>query len=298
VADETTSPPYITLDEAFRDLPRQLARQARKEGGLPASPDVGILADMIQRLRSAVELHLRSLGYERRIAGVLVAVPHMHALYQEDTEDALEYAGLIDLASQPYRIGGPYAEAGAAFNGLGFGLCSNYTDIKACDAEERGNVPPPPVHGRNQTRIQRILTVSFTPTMLAATWTAPTLVAPSLRNDWGWVADMKLGLNHVHDDPRESHYWAAVRDGILTPIVETYRSLQEPLDKVILQGPYAADERLRAAVDEVLDLFAPYLNKSTDVYISDDPIFVAANGAAEMAKRIWWTYNHTEPDSW
>src|SRR5262249_38233579 len=134
VTNTCASPPYNSLEDGFRDLPRQWARKARKAAGLPASSDVGNLAQLILDLRSSVETHLGG----RKIAGAAVTIPPFCALYEEDLMDAFEYAGLIYIPHWPYWLGGIYPEKYAVYAGNGFGLCSNYTDPIACD-HERNN---------------------------------------------------------------------------------------------------------------------------------------------------------------
>ncbi|KAI9672162.1 MAG: hypothetical protein M1831_001975 [Alyxoria varia] len=46
------APPYNSMDESFRDVPRQYMRKARKAVGLPASPEVAALASMLSSLKA------------------------------------------------------------------------------------------------------------------------------------------------------------------------------------------------------------------------------------------------------
>lgn len=75
-----------------KDAPRQAETRRRKSQGLPASEDVGILADMLGDLRTAAEEYLGSSIYY-----ALAACPNLVALYREDIEDAFE----ISLSEEP-----------------------------------------------------------------------------------------------------------------------------------------------------------------------------------------------------
>lgn len=62
--------------------------------GLPASPEVGALADMMKRLRPKAESFL---GPNLSIEAAGVTIPQLYALYLEDVEDAFEHAGIREL---------------------------------------------------------------------------------------------------------------------------------------------------------------------------------------------------------
>ena len=114
---------------------------------------------MILHLRSAVESHLGG----RKIAGVVVTIPHLAALYREDIDDALEYTELISVGTWPCwnGIGGFFPEASAVYAGNGFGLCSNYTDVVSC---EREGIHPPP-----ESMPENVLSVSYTRGLVSST---------------------------------------------------------------------------------------------------------------------------------
>lgn len=151
-------PPYKSLEDCFRDRPRKIARGARKATGLPATSDVSEPARLIVALRYSVESHLG----RQRIAGAAVTIPLLAALYQENLEDAFEYAGLLYIPHYPYWYGGVFHETGAVYVGNGFGLCSNYTDPVGCDLE-RKNPPHQPTN-------QNFVSVSYTRGLLTSTW--------------------------------------------------------------------------------------------------------------------------------
>ena len=122
------SPPYTNLRDAFNDRPRQEMRKVRKAIGLPTSEDVGVLATGLKSLLDAVESYI-----ECKLGSAAVTSPHLLALYGEDVGDAFDYLNLYWLRF-PVRYR-HLRETSAAYAGYGFGLCSNYTDLRACKDE-------------------------------------------------------------------------------------------------------------------------------------------------------------------
>jgi hypothetical protein len=277
-ANRHLSPPYNGLDDAIRDYPRQLARQARKAAGLPASSDVGKLSELILALRSSVEAHLGG----RKISGATASAPYLAALYEEDLADAFEYAGLIYIPHWPYTLNHLFTEHSAVYAGNGFGLCSNYTDIDACE-RERFNPPNQPIN-------ENVLSVSYTRAILTSTWGEVGM--------WfggpGWdlrVVDGNLGWEKRDENPKEDFYWAAVRDVIIKPVLLANNLIRRNTTKVLLHGECASDERFLEVLRDAVDSVMP---NTTGIFAAD-PIYAAARGAAEMAKRTYYAYNHTKP---
>jgi hypothetical protein len=267
------------LEEAFRDYPRQRVRESKKDAGFPASSDVAELASMILSLRSAVESHLGG----RKIAGAVVTIPHLHALYQEDVDDALEYAGLISLASWPYWTGssdGFFPESAAAYAGNGFGLCSNYTDVDSC---ERERIHPPP-----GSMPEDVLSISYTQGFLSSTWARQSRGFSTSEREYYFIADLNLGWASK-DKYSDDDYWAVVRDAVITPVLLANQYLHRVTDKVIFHGEMASNPRFRSVIGDTLEMLLPNKPPTFDF----DPSFAAARGAAEMAKRLFWSYNHT-----
>ncbi|KAL8648574.1 MAG: hypothetical protein Q9226_005936, partial [Calogaya cf. arnoldii] len=73
---------------------------------------------------------------------ILVSTPHLVALYQEDILDAIDYASHLlyqgGAVMVPITKGYDQPRASiAAMASNGRGLCPNYTDVEACEREER-----------------------------------------------------------------------------------------------------------------------------------------------------------------
>jgi hypothetical protein len=211
-----------------------------------------------------------------------VTIPPFCALYEEDLMDAFEYAGLIYIPHYPYWLGGIFPEKGAVYTGNGFGLCSNYTDPIACDHERKN----PPHHQRVN---ENILAVSYTRGMLTSTWGqvgmwfVHTFIGDPVVVDWN------LGSDKRDKNPKDEYYWAGVRDTIIKPVLEANKYIHRETTKVFLYGECALDERFRKIVREAVD---SVLSNEIEIFALD-PVYSAAMGAAEMAKRLSWSYNHT-----
>lgn len=210
-----------------------------------------------------------------------MTIPLLAALYQEDLEDAFEYAGLIYIPHYPYWYGGLFHETGAVYVGNGFGLCSNYTDPVGCD-RERKNPPHQPMN-------ENVLSVSYTRGLLTSTWASEGMWFSYPAPEGPVVADLNLGWDKRNDNPDEEYYWAAVRDAIITPVLEANKYISRQTNKVLLHGDCTLIERFQNVLREAVEGVLP--NKP-EVF-AFDPVYSSARGAAEMAKRVHWSYNHT-----
>lgn len=272
-----SSPPYNSVADYFRDQPRQAARASRKAAGLPTSSDVGELAKLITSLRSAVEARLDG----RKISVAVGTIPHLAAMYEEDLADAFEYVGLIYLPQYPYWYGGIFPESGAVYTGNGFGLCSNYTDQASCDEEKR--CPPhQPLH-------ENVLSISYTAGILTSTWSIKSMGFAYPGSDYYKLVDLNLGWDKRNEISNDDYYWEAVRDAIIKPALEASGHYNGKTDKILLHGDHSTDERFQDVLREVADRALENKPKIFEL----DPTFSAARGAAEMAKRVQWSYNQT-----
>lgn len=210
-----------------------------------------------------------------------MTIPLLAALYQEDLEDAFEYAGLIYIPHYPYWYGGLFYETGAVYVGNGFGLCSNYTDPVGCD-HERKNPPYQPMN-------ENVLSVSYTRGLFTSTWASEGMWFSYPAPEGPVVADLNLGWDKRDENPNQEYYWAAVRDAIITPVLEANKYIRRETSKVLLHGEYALNERFQNVLREAVEGVLP--NKPEIFAV--DPVYSSARGAAEMAKRVHWSYNHT-----
>jgi hypothetical protein len=244
-----------------KDAPRQARRRQRKSQGLPASEDVGILAEMLGALRNAAEVHLGS-----KIYYALAACPNLVALYREDIEDAFEYLSLKSL-DNPNNLFRLFREPAGAAASYGFGLCHDPSNVDRCNKEEY------------EMPITAVLTILYTKNALCvevsvmksayAYYPYPTS-PPSI--------DFNLGSQALHDNPDEEYYWQAVRDRIMAGVAEGLPGRRPT--KVFLLGDSTHEDKFRDVMKDALKSILGYM---PDIY-DEDPVFSAARGAAEFAK--------------
>lgn len=261
-ATQHIHPPYQGWDDQDIDWPRQRQRQWNKAHGLPASEDVGVISAMISNLVVAVELRL---GHN--ITAALVTTPNLVALYQEDMVDAFEHSALQSLDATWDR-NNVYHETSAAVAGNGLGLCHDFKDIKSCRDEE-WKMPD-----------EIVLSVMYTADCLcvelahisSASYSLGYGVSPP-------TMDFTLGISALHDNPSEKYYWEAVRDTIMRGMLVHLHD--PPPQKVFVLGDQSHNERFRVVLEDAL---LRYVGKLPEIF-DEDPVFRAAQGAAEMARR-------------
>lgn len=256
----SSSPPYESIKECLSDEPRQVLRAARKRLGFPASNDVGLLSELIRHLRTRTEA---SLGHS--IDSVVVSFSRNIALYEEDINDALEYAGLKPLIGSSFDRQ-PH-ELAVALAGSGLGLCENYSNAEKCKEEE------------DRFPRQQVLAISYTKDAFeAALSTIDNAYQPYEPKNSHFI-DWNLGEGSLADYSRVDAYWAVVRRKMLELSYRDY--VKKPITQVVLLGESARGESfqrvLLAALHEFQDEL-PTIHRA-------DPLYLAAKGAAEFAKR-------------
>lgn len=211
----------------------------------------------------------------------MITVPHLIALYTEDVQDAAEYLGLIYIPDVQYWWrSGIFPESGAAYAGNGFGYCENYTDISSCDEENQH-----PIH---QPSNEVVLSISYSKTMLTSMLSIESMHFAREGTDYFRKVDMELGWDRRNDNPNKEYYWEAVRQAILHPVLAADH-IRWKTEKVIVYGECAMDEDFQKMLQDLID---KTFEERPPVF-QKDPVFVAARGAAEMAKRLRWENNHT-----
>lgn len=243
----------------WQDRARQAKRRRRKAQGLPASEEVGALADMMTSLRKLAEEYL-----SQSVDSTLLATPDLAALYREDIEDTFEYLSMKSLEGPYQRF---HESAGAeAYHGIG--VCKEPANQKSCRDEE------------NQMPYMNLLTVLYTRNSLCVN-------GASVKSAYGYAADytfptsmdFSLGSDALHDNPDEEYYWDAVTDRIITAVERSGTGGDEWF--VILIGEDASSPRLREILESVLQRVHGYLPKIYD----EEPVFASAIGAAEFVRR-------------
>ncbi|KAF2225241.1 hypothetical protein BDZ85DRAFT_90644 [Elsinoe ampelina] len=264
------APPYDNLGDRWDDLPRQELRKWKKRLGLPASTDVGTLAEMVASLRDAV-VQFTGSG----IDSAVTTLPHLVAVYNEDITDAFEHVGLSSPVVWFYDH--LVYETISAYAGHGLGIFKNFTNAEYTydhmhdfDSEE-------------------LLVILYTPDVLTVAVSsvkgAYFLWEPSVR----FRLDFDLGsdkLAHFLTPEEIEEYWSLVGEAIQ----EIYLARRyDPPHRVFLLGDSAGIPNFNDTVKGVIS----QLTNADVPFYDTDPVFAAAKGAAEFAKRapytdLWW----------
>jgi hypothetical protein len=246
-------------------------RDSRKKLGLPASKDVGTLSGVIQALQKEAETFVG-----QPISAATISIPHLAALYGEDLHDAFEYLSLHYIEFYTFWNYNPIHSTIAAYAGNGRGLCANYTMVDECREEER-RIP--------QTYI---LAISYTHKSLTA---SQTLLSDAYKlEESPAVEDLTLGYDARHDNSNEDFYWEKVRDTIRSPVVTS--PLPRNITQVLVSGDAAQLPKFRQVLQEAID----NMFDEVPVILDDEPVYSAARGVAELAKRATYMQNLTTDD--
>lgn len=277
----SSSPPYLTVNERAADAARQLKRRFRKYLGQPASPEVALLAGLLQSLRYEVE---QVLGHN--LESFIVTFPRIAGLCEEDVTDAIGYIGLRPLQLPPLQssnyIHQPY-ELEASYMGSGLGLCSHYTEPKLCN-EEADKLPVDNVLSIHYSRhALSVETKSISRIGNTQELYAFSPYREPRQTSWSSPIDFMLGADSLPSSTgSQNAYWYRVRKAIQRDPYASRNQLRRNITYVLLQGESALNTKFLQVLQEALQEIAGD-EAGTNMY---DPIYVAAKGAAVMAMRI------------
>ncbi|KAF8853651.1 hypothetical protein BDZ45DRAFT_677536 [Acephala macrosclerotiorum] len=255
-------PPFKTpLDRIEYDLD-QAKRRWRRLKGIPSTEDITTLSGMLTQLRW---LFGRELGMD--VHGVVLSMRQMANLLPEDLAEALDWAALYPVKSYKYQHGSLHS-ANAAWAGMGMGICEHWQEIERCDEEEK------------HFRLKQALALTYTYDELVVEIVVMMNAHHSFRLVQARFPDLSYGT--WDNDRSNTTYW----DTIGRKVVETSKRSAWPIEELMLMGEYAEEKRF-------LDSIWKALGRTLDVQKLWAPLqrpefnaeFVAARGAAEMAKR-------------
>ncbi|RDL37428.1 Uncharacterized protein BP5553_04861 [Venustampulla echinocandica] len=254
------APPYDDDGEFWADMPRRGARMALKTIGLPASYEVGVLAQAIKHLRSQLES-----DFSISISEAVFTSSHLLALYQDDLEDVAVDVG-IKYVTPRYQFQPILWETAAAYAGYGFGICKHWRDEGRCWDEE-STLPDTTVLGVHYSH--NALTVS-----LAEVHTAFSTWEPNYRR----TENFTLGSDAISGYSSPKDYWADVK-GALLEIMDKYPLFNRP-KTIIVTGDVVYGNFMNFLKETLND----YLGKLPPI-LSADAKVVSAMGAAEFMRR-------------
>jgi hypothetical protein len=232
---------------------------------------------MLSRLKTPTNSFLGTLG---PVDLAFVTIPYLPALYMEDLVDASEYSGIrmLTLPWYVYRSGDsaqwPMTEINTAYAGNGFGICISNKNLTRCGEEIR------------QMPDQNVFAVLFTRTALTAhvspLWSAQHFYAA------GGILNFNLGLGNERST---ADYWPRIRSALREGMA-SYTGRGEKLGLVVSYGESAGNEYFdRILKEEVLNY---QVDTAGPEFSVKDPVFAAARGAAEFAKRAPFLCMHAD----
>lgn len=246
-----------------------MKRNSRKAIGLPASKDVGTLSQMVDALRTQVETFVG-----QPISAATITIPHLAALYGEDLHDAFEYLNLSYIEFFPFWGFRPIHSTIATYAGHGRGLCTNYTRVATCEDQER--------------RIPSVYILALSYTRASLTASQAHVQTAYYLEETPAIEDLTLGYDARHDNANEDYYWEKVRDTIRFPIVTS--PARRNVTKLLVSGESAQIPKFRQILHEEMNSL---FDKELEI-IDDDPVYSAARGVAELARRAMYAQNATQ----
>ncbi|KAG8629474.1 hypothetical protein KVT40_003339 [Elsinoe batatas] len=262
------APPYNNAGEDFNDIPRQQLRRWRKRFGFPASEDVGTIAGMLAALRDEAEQYTG-----KPVTSAVATIPHLAAVYNEDIIDAFEHIS-VEMHKQ-HLLDHLIYETMTAYAGCGYGLCSNFTDIVSCHNES--------YHSDFDDIMVLLYTRDAFIVSVARMHGGFSLWEPPyrIRQDWTLGSDELLSRTDPDDI---DEYWALVRELIFNIYLMQHYDFPS---KIILMGESVDSPVFKKNVVEAMEFVAD--GRAIPPFVDEDPLYVAAKGAAEYAKRAPWT---------
>ncbi|KAI4654844.1 uncharacterized protein J4E78_007021 [Alternaria triticimaculans] len=244
------------LKDLFDDWPRQEKRTTRKEKGLPASPEVAVIAKVLEEVVEVVKTYVDSP------ISALISFPALPGLYQEDIRDAADYVGLAKL--------GPWLEAShphedvAAYAGNGLGLCKEYHNEEKCREE-----------GKNFTSRHTLL-VEHTESALLL---HHNILREPIETSYLYMdlaTSFDLGSAHEPDE-------LDIQDFVLSFLYHQYYyptpHLPDSITVMMTGSPESlSDGKARRVTKRVIEALG-----AKAVMVEENPSFKAARGAAELA---------------
>ncbi|KAK6531664.1 hypothetical protein TWF694_002841 [Orbilia ellipsospora] len=264
------------------DIPNLFSRS-------PSNP-TDLLTEMLTQLRIKAEEHLNTA-----VTHVQVILPDLPGLTYNTLEEAAGYSGLTLLqgftassshSSLTYAALAkkkkifPTLTTAAYVATRKYGLCKNYTDPEACNRQNVGIEK-----SEELTRgILRISLDSQTLSIDGGECNSATTCFGSTRSrnleDMGYHSSLR------RENP--TRYWNTIADMILQAGVKTG---SRGLDFLMLMGDYVLEQDFLDSLEMALlyvDGGAEIIDqlRSDGYTVKYEPVFLAARGAAEMAKRI------------
>ncbi|KAF3921148.1 hypothetical protein ABW21_db0201586 [Orbilia brochopaga] len=257
-------------------------RERNKSSGQSASYESSVLAQMIGAL-----VHQASIALNTDVTHALISHPPLPGLRYDDLLDAASHVGLTLLhgfsrASHTAPRPDVSTLLTAVYAGVNLGLCEQYTDATACRAEE-SEMDSDTSYQYNVLRISldaRTLSIDAA----RCTSAAACVGGKDSRNlhDMGFDSDMH--------NWNAQQYWTTFQNYV-AEAAEKFG--EQGIDAVIIHGESVRGREFLVNLVQILrgikgaHRVAETIREEAERDLWDcDPVFLAARGAAEMAKRV------------
>lgn len=263
------SSPKSPVERTLCDIARD-RRRVKKLLGLPSTPDVATLSNLLTSVASAA-----SADHNISITSVYLTLPYLQGYDREDVADALYYANLTGSVrgSDSYEYTRFAYESPAAFAASG-GMCKNWTMVWECTLEER-----------DRMEYREVMTVGYTMQTLSVTM-EPMRNAFSGQYRQG-IMDWEFGKGSKANFPSEKFYWDEIKKKIqLFP-----RASGWPVKTLLVIGEEGKDETFLRVLQEALEEVQGkeevriLLEDAASLEGAFEPLYLSAKGMALIAKR-------------
>ncbi|KAF2092517.1 hypothetical protein NA57DRAFT_62387 [Rhizodiscina lignyota] len=230
------------------------------------------LSRMLRALKRDVEEWLSDEALGGEVKAATACAPYLETLWRDDMLDAFAMVGMEYLYEpETSSTRDMVYSSSAVFAGNGMGLCADYIEVETCREEERNMRPKHMVHIHYTSRWLLVSDPSITH--------AYNLSESSER----WPMEWKLGSD-ARSTRRRDVYWSELNTLLR---LKGFENHDGGFRDVLLSGESASYPEFRAVLEELMrDLFPD--EKHLPKVDGDDALYVAAKGAAEIAKRALW----------
>ncbi|KAJ4367386.1 hypothetical protein N0V83_006968 [Neocucurbitaria cava] len=244
---------------------RKVSRGVRGLLGLPLSRDAATLSSFLHIVKMKIE---EEMG--EPVTAIAPTIFPLDPAKKQDFQAALDLTGLTSTRSQDGYDPVVYHDINAAYAGLGYGFCEEWTIKENCTWEE------------SRLLYFDVLFLSFDNSSFTVTVDYLRKASREL-NTYNGNFSSDLGWwNLPIDEVPRARFWAQIHE----MIVDTVSAWSHPPGRIVLMGEHGGDEEFRGVVEaalwSVMEVDADLMLQANEL---EDTTRLAARGAAEMAWR-------------
>jgi hypothetical protein len=194
------------------------------------------------------------------------------ALYRDDIFNICDYAGFWNIV--PNHLWNPVLwETSSTYAGYGFGLCEHWQNETQCRIEEE------------KSSRTTVLAVHYSRAALTSSRAWISTALGLWETDHMRVENFRLGSDAKARYETEEEYWHDVKSALIQPLGEN-PLIDKPI-KILLAG----DMIYGKFIDVLKEAMMDSIGIIPPIFV-DDPVVVAAKGAAEFRRRGESPFGH------